>query len=197
MTYDWNLQEIVLVEADLHSGTPIQIWTWDGAAWRQRGTAGAPVSPVASVAFDPATRTVLAIAGRCSGSDCLSETWSWDGTSWQKLTPPHEPDFAFSNMTLFPDPISGRLLLLTVSGTTPGRPVPTETWTWDGRDWSRRQLIGQPGAAMNAVTATADGTHGMVLAFDDVARDFNTLRIDAWEWTGTSWKAITVSARSP
>jgi hypothetical protein len=56
-----------------------------------------------------------------------------------------------------------------------------------------RQLIGQPGARVNAVTATADGLHGMVLAFGDVARDFNTLRIDAWEWTGTSWKPISGS----
>jgi hypothetical protein len=46
---------------------------------------------------------------------------------------------------------------------------------------------------VNAVTATTDGLHGMVLAFDDVSRDFNTLRIDAWEWTGTSWKPISGS----
>jgi hypothetical protein len=32
---------------------------------------------------------------------------------------------------------------------------------------------------------------------DDVARDFNTLRIDAWEWTGTSWKPISGLTASP
>ncbi len=187
MTYDSDLQEMVLVASDFRSGAPIQLWTWNGVAWHERNGAGGPVSPVAVVAFDPITETVLAVGASCSGSYCVSETWSWNGGSWQQLRPAHEPGFAFSSMILVHDPISGQLVLLTVAPSTPG-PVPTESWTWDGQDWSRQQTIGEPGAL--AVAASADGVHGMVLAFDDIARDFKSLRIDAWEWTGNSWKPI-------
>jgi hypothetical protein len=195
MTYDWDRREMVLVESDLHFGQPIQLWTWDGAAWRQRSFSGGPTGPVPVIAFDMQRRSLIAITGGCSGSHCGAQTWSWDGRTWNKLTPSIEPGFAFSSMSLVPDPISKGLVLLTVSSDTPG-PVPTETWIWDGQEWSQMQLIGQQGAEVNAVVATRDGVHGTVLAFEDVTRDFKTVRIDAWEWSGNSWKTINDSKAS-
>jgi hypothetical protein len=191
MTFDADLQVMVLVASDIPFGTPIRLWTWDGAAWHRRNAAGGPVSPVAVLAFDPVTETVLAVAARCSAAYCVSETWSWNGAGWQAPGPAHEPGFAFSSMTLVHDPISDRLVLLTITPTTAG-PAPTETWTWDGKDWSWRQTIGQ----QNAVAVAAEGLHGMVLAFEDVARDFKTVRIDAWEWTGNAWKPVSASSAS-
>ena len=191
ITYDSDLEEMVLVGSDFRFGTPIRLWTWDGAAWHERRSAGGPVSPMAVVAFDPVTETVLAVAARCSAMLCVPETWSWNGGSWQQLRPAHEPGFAFSSMILVHDPVSRRLVLLTVAPSTTG-PVPTETWIWDGQDWNRGETIGEQGAL--AVAATANGVDGMVLAFEDVARDFRTSRIDAWEWTGDSWKPISASS---
>ncbi len=187
MTYDSDLEEMVVVGSDFRLGTPIRLWTWDGVAWHQRKSAGGPVSPVPVVAFDPLTETVLAVAARCSRSICESETWSWNGASWQQLKPAHEPGFAFSSMTMVDDPISRRLVLLTVEPGTIG-PTPTQTWTWDGQDWNRQETIGKQGVI--AVASSPDGARGMVLAFEDVARDFNSLRIDAWEWTRDSWKPL-------
>jgi hypothetical protein len=92
-------------------------------------------------------------------------------------------------MALVPDPRSGRLLLVTVSGNALG-PAPTETWSWDGRDWVGLQLIGQPGADVKIVAATGDNVAGMVFAFQDLSRDFNSLRINAWEWTGNAWSRL-------
>jgi hypothetical protein len=186
MTYDPDLREMVLVESDIHFGAPIQLWTWDGVAWHQRSISGGPTSPVAAIGYEPRTRTLVAIAGDCSGFECRSQTWSWDGTTWRQLTPAHEPDFAFYNMALVPDPISERLLLVTVSSNTLG-PAPTETWTWDGWDWVGLQLIGEPGAEVKIVAAKSDKAEGTVFAFEDMSRDFNTLRINTWEWTGNSW----------
>src|SRR5439155_774911 len=83
------------VASDIPFGSPIRLWTWNGAAWYQRNATGGPVSPVAVVAFDPVTETVLAVGARCSTSYCVSETWSWNGAGWQPSRPPHEPGFAF------------------------------------------------------------------------------------------------------
>jgi hypothetical protein len=197
-TYDWDLHEMVLVQSDIHFGAPIQMWTWTGVAWRPRNVSGGPTSPVAAIAYDPRSRTVLAIAGGCAGFECRSQTWSWDGTTWHQLTPAHEPGFAFYSMAMVPDPRSGRLLLVTVSPNTLG-PAPTETWSWDGRDWAGLQLVGQPGAEVRIVAATGDNVAGQVFAFQDLSQDFNTLRINAWQWTGDAWSPIddTTAPSSP
>ena len=130
---------------------------------------------------------LLAIAGDCSGFECRSQTWSWDGDAWRQRRPAQEPDFAFHSMALVPDPISGRLLLVTTTSNSLG-PAPMQTWRWEGRDWVVLQLIGHPGADLKIVGATGD--HGAVFAFEDVSRDFNTPRLNAWEWTGNAWRTI-------
>ncbi len=187
LTYDVDLHEMVLVQSDIHFRAPIQLWTYDGVSWRQRSVSGGPASPVAAIGFDPRTRTVVAIAGDCSGFECRSETWSWDGVAWQPLRPAQEPDFAFHSMALVTDPISGRLLLVTTTSNSLG-PAPVQTWSWDGRDWVGLQLIGHPGADVKIVGASGD--NGAVFAFEDASSDYNTLRLNAWEWTGDAWRTI-------
>ncbi len=187
LTYDADLDEMVLVQSDIHFRAPIQLWTYDGVSWRQRSVSGGPTSPVAAIGFDPRTRTVVAIAGDCSGFECRSETWSWDGVAWQRLRPAQEPDFAFHSMALVTDPISGRLLLVTTTSNSLG-PAPVQTWSWDGRDWVGLQLIGHPGADVKIVGASGD--NGAVFAFEDASSDYNTLRLNAWEWTGNAWQTI-------
>jgi hypothetical protein len=193
MTYDTDLREMVLVESDIHFEAPIQLWTWNGVAWRERSVSGGPTSPVAAIGYEPRTRTVVALAGECSGFECRSQTWSWDGTTWRQLAPAQEPSFAFYNMALVPDPISGRLLLMTVSSNTLG-PAPTETWAWDGRDWVELQLIGEPGTEMKVVATNGDKGEATVFAFQDLSRDFSDLRISAWEWTGNFWRPVARNA---
>ena len=187
LTYDADLDEMVLVQSDIHFRAPIQLWTYDGVSWRQRSVSGGPTSPVAAIGFDPRTRTMVAIAGDCSGFECRSETWSWDGVAWQQLRPAQEPDFAFHSMALVTDPISGRLLLVTTTSNSLG-PAPVQTWSWDGRDWVGLQLIGHPGADVKIVGASGD--NGSVFAFEDASSDYNTLRLNAWEWTGNAWQTI-------
>ena len=41
------------------------------------------------------------------------------------------------------------------------------------------------------MAATGDNVAGTVFAFEDLSQDFNTLRINAWRWTGDAWSPIT------
>jgi hypothetical protein len=189
MAYDAHLQQMVLVESETDFQAPIQLWTWDGIGWHRRSVAGGPTSPVAAIGYDPSRRTMIAIAGECSGFECRSETWSWDGTTWRQLRPAHEPDFAFYSMALVPDPISGRVLLVTLSSNTLG-PAPTQTWSWDGADWVGLQLVGHAGAEVKIVGANGDNGQETVVAFEDVSRDFDSMQLNAWEWIGNAWKPI-------
>jgi len=79
------------------------------------------------------------------------------------------------------------LLLVTTTSNSLG-PAPVQTWSWDGRDWVGLQLIGHPGADVKIVGASGD--NGAVFAFEDASSDYNTLRLNAWEWTGNAWQTI-------
>jgi hypothetical protein len=156
---------MVLVESDIRFGAPTQLWTWDGAAWHQRCVSGGPASPVAAVGSEP---------GR--GSPSSRRQW-------------RRSFVYYYSMALVPDPISQQLLLVTVARDPLG-PAHTETWSWDGRDWVGPQLNGQPSAEARIVPADGDTVEGAVFGFEDVSRDLDTLRINAWEWTGTAWSPI-------
>ena len=88
-------------------------------------------------------------------------------------------------MQLVQDPVSGQLLLLTEADVPQGVPVPTETWTWNGRDWTRLGPAGKPGGDVYAVSLS-DGGGGAVWAFEDVTPSPGAPRVDAvWLLTGT------------
>jgi hypothetical protein len=187
MAYDPDRRQMVLlVFAGFGPVAPTETWTWDGAHWQQRPQRDGPAGPLLPIAFDPRSRTVLVASERCTALGCEPETWSWDGSSWHRLVPAHEPS-ASAYMTLVGDPVLGQPLLLTEAAVPHGAPFPTETWTWDGRDWSRLPSVGQPGGVVYAVGAR-DGSRGTVWAFEDVTPFPGATRADAaWEWTGTNW----------
>jgi hypothetical protein len=197
LAYDPGRQQMVLlVFAGFGPIAPTETWTWDGAHWQQRPQRDGPAGPLFPIAFDPRSRTVLVAGERCTALGCEPETWSWDGSSWHRLVPAHEPS-ASAHMTLVSDPVLGQPLMLTEADVPHGAPFPTETWTWDGRDWSRLQSVGQPGGTVNAV-GTSDGSRGTVWAFEDVTPSVGATRVDAaWSWTGTKWVQSVGAAPSP
>jgi hypothetical protein len=193
MAYDAIRRQMVLLVL-FGRGTTAETWTWDGSHWQRQTQSNGPVGPVFPVAFDGRSGTVLAAGERCTASGCNSETWSWDGVAWQRLAPPHEPG-ASAHMTLVRDPVSGQLLLLTIANLPHGVQAPTETWTWDGGDWTRLTSVGHPGRIVYAV-GTSDGSGGLVWAFEDVTPGPGVPRVDvAWEWTDGRWVQLEDAAQ--
>jgi hypothetical protein len=53
--------------------------------------ASPPARSDASMAYDPATRTMLLFGGHSDRYPYLGDTWSWNGTTWIKLSPSTSP----------------------------------------------------------------------------------------------------------
>lgn len=187
MAYDPDRRQMVLLTfAGSGPTATTETWIWDGARWRQRPQQGGPAGPALPTAFDTRSRAVLFAGERCTPTGCKSETWSWDGSAWHRVGPMHEPG-ASAHMTLVHDPVSGKLLLLSVAAGPQGVPSPTETWSWDGLDWTRLGPVGRPGNVVFAVGAGNDDG-GAVWAYEDVTPSLGATRIDAaWAWTGSKW----------
>jgi hypothetical protein len=181
MAYDSLHREMVLVVA---SGAPdtmtTETWSWVGSRWKEHSTKGqpAPEGIRSSLVFDPDKQVILAASLRCDSTTCAAETLTWDGSRWHNLTPPHEPDPS-AYMEVLRDPASQRILLLTEGSTPPGVPAPTETWSWNGQDWTRVGTTGKAGGIVYAVPFEAG--RPVVWAFEDVTPSAGAPRVDnAW-----------------
>jgi hypothetical protein len=182
MAYDVLHREMILVVAAGAPGTvTTKTWSWDGTRWKERPTEGqpAPEGIRSSLVFDPGNQVILAASMRCRSTTCASETLTWDGSRWRQLTPPHEPDPS-AYIEVLRDPASHRIVLLTEGSTPPGLPAPTETWSWNGQDWTRVGSTGKDGGIVYAVPFEA-ADRPVIWAFEDVTPSAGAPRIDdAW-----------------
>ncbi|HEY6380160.1 MAG TPA: kelch repeat-containing protein, partial [Candidatus Dormibacteraeota bacterium] len=182
MAYDEADRVMVLVTAGADPVASAQTWTLAGARWVAQSAGELPVGPSPTMAFDPQTRTVLLVtAGSVPGG--AARTWSWDGAvgRWRELHPASEPPGAGTGF-LTPDPLSGRLLLVTPSSSR--AVLALQTWAWDGRTWSRLQPATNPRFAVGLVTDRRDG---VVVCFG-FSRPGVPGTVDAaWAWTGKTW----------
>lgn len=146
--------------------------------WRLAATTGPSARHSSALAFDPARKGLLLVAGR--GDDTLQDTWAWDGTQWaqsQAPGPGQRHGHRLATRTA-----AGKILLY-------GGRTDREQWEWDGTGW---QNVTSPTHPLPMVA------HGLA---HDVARDVTVLfggvlRLndggsavgdDTWEWNGNDW----------
>ena len=92
LVYDARLGAVVLVngapERGLPADAPLELWSWDGRAWRRLDPGGGEVPRwrnFAAVAYDT-DRSVLIVHGGLQGEGRpLDETWEWDGQRWRRF----------------------------------------------------------------------------------------------------------------
>lgn len=176
------------------AGLLADTWTWDGTRWTQHQVPGPPARQNASMVYDSATRTVVLFGGIGSGG-ALSDTWTWNGKSWSRHTttgPSPRWDAAMTD-----DPAAHDVVLFggwsgeptSLMGIDPSVPVTVgETWTWDGKRWSRRTAHG-PGSRAGAVMVY-DGTARDVLLFGGGTGSGTPPFGDSWIWNGHSWRQL-------
>jgi len=193
MAYDATRRQMVLLVGLANASGTIEVETWifDGERWFRRSGLDSPALSVSTaIGFDASSHALLAVS--TDSADSRTRTWRWDGAGWRPLTPSHDPPGS-AHMTLVNEPGSGRLLLLTEADAPFGLPTVTETWTWDGHDWTERSPLGESHVIPYAVTAAGD-----LWAFQEVPPDIYTPRsVEAFRWSSGSWEQAAVARVSP
>jgi hypothetical protein len=89
LIYDEALQQAILFAGDSFYGLqPLgDTWAWNGTGWTEISAEGAPVTPIASAAYDPDQQAIVVYAapGNLKASPPVtpvSQTWIWNGTGW-------------------------------------------------------------------------------------------------------------------
>lgn len=110
-----------------------EMWLWDGESWQQQFPATLPPARWgASMVYDHAHKSILLFGGT-PGGGFLEDTWLWNGSIWVEQRPAHHPagraDFGMAYD-------EDRQKVILFGGQADPAVNTTETWTWDGQDWT-------------------------------------------------------------
>ena len=191
MSYDDHRRRIVLFGGQTNSTKFSDTWEFDGANWTLVSTVHNPgTQSQTSMVYDSCRqRTVL--------FDSLGSTWEYDGADWTKVTTGASPS-ARSLAAMVFDAGHCRTLLFGGEPSTGSPNALSDTWSYDGTNWS----------PFNAAT-TPPGRWGHVMAFDTsrgrivlfggygpaypAGADMN----DTWEFDGANWVQVFPQASPP
>jgi len=155
-----------------------ETWLWDGrSAWRRAQPATKLPSIARTMAFDPVSKTVLAV--RPSGTQ--TEVWSWNGTDWRQLPGSIS---GIGATTLVDGGDVGVLAVETGSSLAPPGQV-RKVFRVEGGQWTS---IGPPTVGPSTVFVPMyDPSRQQLVAFGDVylvtPSGPQILTQDTWTWT--------------
>jgi hypothetical protein len=164
------------------------LWQFNGSAWTEltaNGAAGSPpVRAMAAIAWDH-NNDQLVVFGGYDGTNSLGDTWTWDTTSgWTQKFPTNSPQpLAYSQAAY--DDFNDNVLLF--GGQSSSGADQSETWSWDGTDWT---LLSP------ATVPPARRQHGMAARMDlnDIVmccgQSGSTKLSDTFIWNGIDWSLI-------
>jgi hypothetical protein len=137
MAYDPEHNVIImfggLVDTGEYDEAVDEMWIWDGETWQQQFPALSPPARWGAVmVYDQARKSILLFGGT-PGGGFWEDTWLWNGASWLEQHPLHHPA-GRANFGMAYDEDSQKVILF--GGQTDLEVDPTETWAWDGQDWS-------------------------------------------------------------
>ena len=194
MVYDRARAQVVLFGGYYYDSAGHYLgdtWGWNGTDWTQMNPANSPPARLNfGMAYDSA-RSVTVLFGGFTGSASLSDTWEWNGTDWTQQTPTASPPPRYGHAMAY-DSERGKTVLFggfRYNGTA--WVYMSDTWEWDGTNWTQRSPATSPPGRLYFAMAFDDARHVTVLFG---GRDDTTAFADTWEWNGTDWVQLAPGA---
>lgn len=162
------------------------------AQWQQRFPASSPTARTASaMAFVPQNAGLVLFGG--SAPLVNNQTWVYDGSDWTQLTPATSPSGRFGAQLVYD---VARNVAVLYGGLASNISVPapnSDTWEWDGTDWTQRTNVGSAGARYR-YGASYDLGRGKVVIFGGATTQLlSPPSNQTWEYDGTAWLQITTT----
>ncbi len=124
-----------------------ETWSWDGTDWTQEFPATTPPARGNFFGMCESGDNILMYGGATaySGLSPSGDTWIYDGTDWTEQFPSTSPP-TLATVPLGRSTLPGIEAVLFGGITDPSGPVlfNTDTYTWDGSDWTLRSPVTTP-----------------------------------------------------
>ena len=193
-----GMDRILLVNGGPEVGhaadAPLELWSWDGAAWSQVPVEGEWPTwrNFGSVAWDAGRRTLVVHGGLQSRDRRFAETWEWVNGSWRLAHAggPESPSPGFREGAAAAwDPESGRTILFAGASEDAVR---GDTWAWDGSAWEQLAADGSGPSPRFPAMLEPDAIGGGLLLYGGHVIDDDSFSVgDTWRWTSAAgWKEL-------
>ena len=192
MAYDTIRARVVLFGGQDSSSTKLSdTWEYNSATatWTQRVVTGPSVRSFPCMVFDP-LRNVTVLFGGYNGSTAYNDTWEFNGTTWTQRSPVNAPTARYFHGCWW-DSARSRVGLFGGSAASSST-IFSDTWEWDGTNWTQRTLTGAPTRAAHTV-AYDTGRQRMVFHAGYASGGAST---GTWE-LGTAWQQTTPTNPPP
>lgn len=153
--------------------------------WTQKlPTTSPPARNAHAMVYDGAGGEIVLFGGEgVNAFNRFADTWAWDGTNWTQKFPATSPSARALHAMAYDASRSQVVLFGGDDNAGPGSL--SETWVWDGNNWTRKfPAVSPPGRRFHAMAY--DAARGKVVLFGGVDAGGNTLG-DTWVWNGTTW----------
>jgi hypothetical protein len=182
-------QVVAFAPSDVKGGEAAgRIWTWDGK-WQERSGPGGPGINDDGILVDAPVLHGVVLLGHdpvTTAGSTWGGSWAWDG-AWHKL-PAADFGMCLHPTTAAWDQRRHNIVLVVSNGCSGGnQPIPSETWTFDGRVWLRRGVL--PDAAFEPTVAWDGDASTVVLLGLPHGGSTTNNKARAWTWTGKAWTA--------
>lgn len=166
-------------------------WTWDGHTWTEQKPAHSPQAGGGAIMVSAGSRGVLRLGGFNFVTHAgPSDTWLWDGHDWTPASTSHTPPLVHEEIAnAAAADRDGSVLYF--SAPQVGIANVSETWRWDGQDWSQaNSAVAPPSRRASALTFLDDGT-ALLFGGSATSATSSTTLNDTWAWTSSGWRQLT------
>jgi cysteine-rich repeat protein len=181
--YDVATRSVMLFGGDSYNTTTStrtsysDLYSYNGTAWsvpaNSGGRADNPQNP--NLAYDEARDRVLTFGG-----NGVNATYVWSaGAGWVLQNPVARPSARY-HIGIANDPVRGKLVLYGGHDSST-LANDSDTWEWDGTNWTRVTTVGPGGRRGHELVYDPDAQHVIVFGASNQGTE------DLWEWNGNAW----------
>jgi RHS repeat-associated protein len=185
--YDAARQQVVMFGGTIGNAISADTWVWDGINWTQKFPANSPSARLhADMAYDAAHQQVVLFGGGPGDPSSFADTWVWDGTNWTQKFPTTSPP-ARSGHRMAYDTARGQIVLFAGRGGSDGNTFFSDTWVWDGTNWTQKFPATSPPTPRFQYGLAYDAAQQQVVLFGGQGPNNTPIYNDTWVWDGTAW----------
>jgi hypothetical protein len=180
---------------DLTGTNRYDTWSFDGTRWTEFPSTGEGFQPPKTGPQNSLETVAAAVGSRCYLIDLDAKMYSWSGAAWEtvdqgSVVPPARTAASAASLAS---------TLVLFGGVTAAGQVLDDTWSWDGKSWTKANAAG-PVARSSAMMASFGDKvvlFGGEQALDASGATAPKFLGDTWTWDGTRWSEIKGTGPSP
>jgi hypothetical protein len=165
--------------------------------WTQQNPANSPPARFGhGIVYDEARGQVMLFGGESASGAALADTWIWDGSNWTQKFPANSPPSRYGFGMTYDAARQQVVLFGGATGTGSLLSAYSDTWTWDGDNWTKQNPSTNPPAAYETPIAY-DAATQQVIQFGGLYPSNTSTPDQTWAWDGSNWTVVASELNSP